>query len=371
MGKHRTLNLDKFVFAVPWDLFERYFARLADERQPNPWAFVNPDMMREFFDAPENAEAAGVITEEFRRINDACVNDGALLVQAARQHSLVIDDSCAWQATAMRFFLDHPRAFDFAWSLYLRLALSSRICEYHFPAGELKPTTEQVERFRERLRGWFANMSKGPQCQIACFEEGAGLLLRVSRGARMKTMARWREEVIDFETFRPASEEVIWYDPDASRLSIKATLKRDREQYITGIAEIFAENPDLAEIALNERIYTLEPFQTGDFNYRGDGIISHLRLVEVDLRLHGLTSPQLTVKSSNVVETLSGEVEGLSLRSGELTRVKLRADLRGEDSHRTQEVVFEIEPPGFSDIGQKGYARIVEAYLRQQHVKVN
>lgn len=371
MGKHRSLSIDKFIESVPWDNVQRYFAKLAPKADPNPWVFLNPDALRDFLGDPENSDAEGVIMEHFRRINDICWRDGALLVSVARERNIDFNQELPDLTFALKLYLDHADAFEFAWSMYLRVALPAALCEYRFDAGPLNPTQEQITIFESNLRGWFSNMKKGHQCLVACFQEADGLLIRITRGARLKTIARWRGLDTEIESFRPASEDVLWYDPGESRLSVKASQKRDRDQYIHGIAEIFAERPELADVAIKEPVYSLEPFRADEFDYRGDGMLTNLRLVEVDLELRGTTVPSLTLRSGDVRATLADQIPGLSLASGQLRRVKLRVDIQVEMEHRPREVVFEIQPPGFSDVGQKSYKRLIEAYLRREHVKLN
>jgi hypothetical protein len=371
VGKHRGLTLDKLIKLVQWDDVQRYLARLAPEAEGDDWAFINADALRAFLDTPENSDAAGIIMEHFYRINDICWRDGALLVQVARQYHVEYDQDLPDLTFALRLYLDHPDAFEFAWSMYLRIALNAGPCEYRFPAGVLSPTPVEVALLESNLRGWFSNMKKGGQCLVACFPEGDGLLIRITRGARIKTIARWRGFLTEIDSFRPASEDVVWYDPDESRLSVKASLRRDREQYVRAIADIFAGRPELAELAIKEAVFSLTPFQTGEFDYRGDGILSNLRLIEVDLALRGLTTPSLTLRSGNILTTLQDEMPGITLQSGDLTRVKLRADIQTEVERRPREVVFEIAPPGFSNVGEKAYRGALEQYLRRQRVKLN
>lgn len=40
MPKHRGLTLNKFVTAIPWDLFERYFATLELEEDVSGWVLL-------------------------------------------------------------------------------------------------------------------------------------------------------------------------------------------------------------------------------------------------------------------------------------------------------------------------------------------
>ncbi len=93
-------------------------------------------------------------------------------------------------------------------------------------------------------------------------------------------------------------------------------------------------------------------------------------MIEAALHVATLTQPLIEVRSDDVRRTLQGEIEGLSLATAELVRVKLRAELRAEGERKPREIAFEIEPPGYSDLAQKEYAKVMERYLQSQHVKL-
>jgi hypothetical protein len=370
MPKHRGLSLRKLVYAVPWDLFERYFKQLQPETKPNPWAFLNAQVLEDFLSDPENVEASAVILEDFQRINDICGRYLGLLIRAYERADLTYDQERPPLELAMRLFLDAREAFEYAWTRYLFLAPSGRLFDYRFPAGELAATDEQVARLQAFLRGWFASAKHGSQCEIARFKDLDSLLIRISRGLRLKTISRWRGNEVMFETFRPASEDVITYEPATSRLSIMASTSRDRERYVRGIAEHIAGDPSLADRAFAEKVFSLEPIQADTFDYTGGGVVSHVTLTEAHIKLRTLSEPVIIIKSDNVRRTLEEEIEGFSLQWGDLKRVKLLFELRLAGDKRPREVTLDIEPPGYSDLAQKAYAEVVAAYLKEQGVKL-
>ncbi len=111
MPKHRGLSLKKFVFAIPWNLFEQYFEQLKPGAKPNAWAFLNPDVLEEFLNDPENAEASPVILEDFQRINDLGGMQAGLLIRAYDRYQLPFDQEAAPQASAMWLFLNARESF--------------------------------------------------------------------------------------------------------------------------------------------------------------------------------------------------------------------------------------------------------------------
>jgi hypothetical protein len=369
MPKHRRLSLKRLIFAIPWDLFERYFSELNPQARPSPWAFLHAQVLEKFLYDPQN-EAGPAILEDFQRMNDMAGQHVGLLIHAFERAQLNYDQEQAAEAMAMRLFVDDRDAFEYAWSLYLFQAVPSPVHEHRFPAGPLHPQNEDVERLKAYLSGWFSNSKKGEQCQIACFEDEEGLLIRISRGSYLRTVARWQGNEIDFETFRPASEDIIAYEAGASRLSVKCGVKRDREKYVRGFAEFIAGNAELADVALSERVFSLEPIRERTFEFGGAGPISRISLIEAHIKLPSLGEPVITVKSDNVLRTLAEDIPGISLDLGELVKVRMRFELRIEDEKRPREVSFEIAPPSSSELSQKTYARIIEEYLRDQGVKL-
>lgn len=370
MPKHRGLSLKRFVYSVPWHLFESYFQHLQPNAKPSAWAFLNPDVLEEFLNDPANAEASPVILEDFHRINDLSGRHMNLILRAYDRSGLAVDQDITPEALSMQLFLDDKEAFEYAWTLYLLLGTPTRVYEYKFAAGPLTVKPENISRLRANLQGWFGMTKKGTQCEVAGFEDADEVFVRISRGSYLKTIAKWRGNEIDFETFRPASEDVIAYKATDARLGIRCSVRRDREQYIRVFAEFIASDAALANLALNENAFSLTPIQDETFQYDGAGAISHVKLVEAHIRMPCLGEPTIVVKSDDVLRTLDEDVEGFSLRSGDLARVKLRFELRAEGDRRPRDVAIEIEPPSYSSLLQATYAREIEAYLRSQGVKL-
>jgi hypothetical protein len=369
MPKHRGLTLKKFVHAIPWDLFERYFAALEWENQPSGWVFLNHRAMEEFLERPENAQVRGIILEDFRRINDICEQGMNLVVRAHQKFNLDFDPNGPRQELAMRLFLDHREAFGFAWSRYLLYASSSRLSLHKIPSDRVVIGKNELEAFRDEVRRWFADLAKGDVCSVRYFEDAGDSVILVSHGSYIRTIAYWEGDKIALNSFRPASEDILVYDPEDAVLSIKASLDKDRRQYLRAFAKCIAHDESLVEEAMRERMFSLMPLQDGTFDFGGDGSISRIELLKVRLKLHGPGDPVIEVKSGDVLETFAQDLKGLSLASGELTFARFRFHLRLQ-GERTAEVTFEIEPPSRTDLAQKRYADIIENYLVQQGVKL-
>jgi len=365
MVKHRGLNLQKFIYALPWDLFEAYFKQLDARTKPNAWAWLNPGNLFQFLDDEQNAEASGVILEDFQRINDLGFYTPFLLYAYERAGIAWPQDEPG-EAGAMRLFLADKDAFEYAWTLYLLQTTPGRRCEYYFPAGALEPTAERKEQLRANLSGWFSSIKRGDQCITSIYKDGTSLYVRIARGRHMKTDARWKGYEVTFETFRPASEDVLTYSSDRSLLTLFGGNRRDRERLIRSFAEYIAGNPDLADTALNTQVFSLEPFRKGTFSYGGNSAIRRVSLIEVDI-VDDLGT-LVTLKGPALFASLAAR--NLSLSTVEVKRVKLHFDIQAEGDRQASEVSVEVQPPVFSDLAQKRYATTIESYLRQQGVKL-
>jgi len=362
------LQIKKLIFAVPWELFVRYFDQLTADAEPNPWAFLNPTVMEEFLADPDN-EAGADILEDFYRINDVCSRGASLLFRAYEDFGIECDGDEDPFVLSMRLFLDHRRAFDYAWSLYTYQHGGGKTWQYRFPAGVVACDDAAIALLRASLQPWFHEHKEGQQCEIEWFPHRGGLLIRVARGRVIANIARWQDNAVKFERFRPAIEDVIVYEPALSRLSVRARLRRDREYYVRRVAEYVAGNGALADEALSCKMFSLEPFRDGSFDYRGDGVITRIELVEVKIHLADWL-PTIILKEPAVQAALASEVAGVPLRSGDWMSVRLRFELSLESGKRAVTATVQIEPPGYSDLVEKTHAAPIEDFLRRQRVKL-
>lgn len=369
MPKHRGLTLKKFVSAIPWDLFQRYFASLEWDNQPSHWVFLNHEAMEEFLKRPENAQADALVLEDFRRINDICERGMNLVVRACQKFDLDFDPERTREEMAMRLFLDHRDAFEFAWSRYLLYSSSSRLSFHEIPSDRVQFGESELAAFREDIRRWFAHLAKGDVCHVRDFEDAGDTIILVSHGSYIRTIAYWEGDKIALNSFRPASEDILVYDPEASLLRIKASLEKDRQQYVRAFATCMAGDESMAEDATRKQVFSLTPLQNGTFDFGGDPPITHIELLKVQLKLYGPGDPVIEVKSRDVLQTFARDLDGLPLKSGELTFARFCFHIH-PGGEKPVKITFEVEPPSRTNLAQKRYADIIENYLVQQGVKL-
>ncbi len=370
MPKHRGLTFKRFFHAIPLDLFERYLDQLQTEGKPSGWALLHHKNLEAFLGDPQNAAVSPLILQDFHRINDLCGHGMSLLVRAYRRAEVDIDQSGTAEELAMRLFLDHREAFECAWSLYLIYSNPSKLSVYRVPGPSIQVAAEHVQRLQSDLASWFSGLAKGDACQVDWFVDGDETVIRISRGSYLRTVACWQGDEVTFMRFRPASEDVIVYNRRLSELVIKASLPKDRAQYLTAFAACIAGDTRLAEAAREAPVFTLAPLQDGTFHFEGDGVVTGVSLVRVTINLRDRRSTVMELKSEDVVETLRRPpFAGLSLAAVELVAASFRFQLQPEDAPPAS-VTFEIEPPARTDLTQKLYADIIERYLTEQGVRL-
>lgn len=367
MPKHRTLNLRRLVSALSWDLFQEYFAQLRVDHRPSAWAYLNPDAMFDFLESPQNDQARSVILEDFRRINDICAARMDLVVRAYRTYHIPFNDHEPDLGLAMRLFLYHREAFNYAWSRYLFHSTASKVTLFRLGVPPLEIASDCLEKFGQELREWFRQLGKGEQCLVECTDEGDEVVFLISHGSYLRTVAHWQQERVEIMSYRAAAEDVVVYHRQRATLTVRAPIEKDQGEYLRAFGEFIAGDVGLKERAVSAQTFTLVPLQRGVFNYTGNNAVLGVKLVKARLKMPGQDSEVVEVKSADVVRTLRRRLKGLSLSDGELTLARFHFRLMPEDE-KPLTVVFDIEPPSRTDLAQKQYADLVEGYLREQGV---
>lgn len=367
---HRGLTLRKFINSIDPDLFERYFDALEADKKPGPWANMNPDELQAFLDQDENAQARAIILEDFRRINDICHRGMNLVVKAYQRSGIAFDAERTSEELAIRLFLDHKEAFDFAWTRYLLYSSSSKATSHEVPVGEWNLDDAQVAAFVSEIRRWFTDLGKGDVCQVRHYEDEGQAIMLVSHGSYMRSVAFWQGSEIRFNSYRPAAEDILAFDPSEGILQIWAAQEKDRRQYLEAFIRRVVGDEGLIEGAAASRIFTLVPIMDHTFDFAGDGdVIMGVDLLKVKLRLFTVGDPVIEVQSGDVMWTFAHDLASIPMDAGEMTFARLRFHIQhlGE---KLKKVTFEIQPPARTDLAQKRYADDIERYLRQQGVKL-
>lgn len=368
MPRHRSLTLKKFVAAIDPELIERYFTEKVSQDAELPQRFVmSPKAVEVFMDDHRNAEAKGFILQDFRKINDICEKGKSLVVEAYKHFDISWDRRDKPENLSMKLFLDYTDAFDYAYTWYSYYHATSKMSHHRIP-GDFRLTKERLKSFLAETEEWFKDLAKGPKCIITHYDEEDSTVILIKHGSYVRTIAYWKEDKIEINSFRPASEDILLYNKAMEVLSIKASLAKDRKRYIESFCRCIMGNESLADSEDRDTIYTLKPVQDGSFSWDGNENVKRIILTEVRLKLPGSTEPVIKVSSKDVRKALAQDFSDIGLDTGELTYVHFRfiLDVDGKE----QKVSFMIAPPDVSDLSQKKHNEIISEYLKEQRVKL-
>ena len=368
MPRHRSLTLRKLVEAIGAGLMERYFTEKVPGDAKLPFRLImDLPAIEQFMADPRNTQAKGWVQQDFRKINDICEKGKNLVVRAYKYFDIPWDQRDNPEKLAMTLFLDLKEAFDYAYAWYCYYRATSKMSHHHMP-GDFKITKTELGAFHTEVKEWFKDLAKGPECIITHYDEEDSVVVLITHGSYIRTVAYWKENEIKMYSFRPANEDILLYNKGTEVLSIKASLQKDREKYIKSFSRCIMGDESLAESEERDTIYTLRPLQDGSFNWDGNESIKEIILTDVILRLPGGTESVIKISSKDVRRTLDEDISDIGLHSGELTYAHFRFIL--EIDGKKQKVSFMIAPPAVSDLSQRKHAEIISDYLKEQGVKL-
>ena len=291
------------------------------------------------------------------------------MVRAYRKFLIPDEPELSPAHRAMLLFLDHPDAFDFAWSRYLLFASSSQLSVHHVPVGTLEFGSSQQAGLERDMSHYFAEQDRGEHCRVAIFEEEGEQVLLIRHGAHVRTITYWEADQVSTHSLRPAVEDVLVYEPDTQLLRVKAGLPKDREAYVRLWCRWIARDEGLTEAALETEVYSLVSLQEGRFQFAGDGPVLNVQLRRVTMKLATEPHAVLQIAADDVNEVLRYGPEGLDLGTGLLLAVRLRFVIKPKGARMTT-VTFDIAPPLRTNLAQKRYVDLNERYLAEQGVKL-
>ena len=368
MPRHRSLTLQKLVSAIDPELMGRYFKEKVPKDVKLPvYIIMDTEAIEQFMADPRNTEAKALVLEDFHKINDICEKAKNHIVRAYRQFEIPWKEGESPQNLAMRLFLNHEEAFDFAYTWYCYYHTSSALSSHRI-SGDFKLTKKKLNAFLEETREWFGQLAKGTECIITHYDEEDSTVILVKHGSYVRTVAYWHEDKIEMTSFRPANEDILLYDKADGVLQIKASLHKDREQYVESFCRCIMDDESLAKSEDRDTTYTLKPLQDGSFSWNGNEDISAILLTEVKLQLPGSTEPVVNISSGDVRKSLRESLEGIGLGDGELTYARFRFILNIDG--KKQKISVAVAPPSKTDLAQKRHADIISDYLKEQGVKL-
>ena len=355
MPEHRNLSFQNFIESVQPSLLDQYFLRLLQwEQLPSGFTGMDPDYVLLLLDQVEEPVRA-IVLEDFRRINDICQRDLGLPFVAAGRFDVPVMPEQKPQTTAMKLFLDHPRAFNFAWALYSYQASWGNISQHWLQRPEIKADSEHITSFANEQERFFADRNQGTECRVSFYDDDPKLLILVLHGSHIRTVTCWQGRELAMNSFRPACEDVLVYDKRRAVLSVKASGRADREHYVRSFAELVLGSESLADSPQRDLIYTLEPLREDSFAWSSSSNITAVELIEAKLRLPHPGPPVVIING-----------DGIDLSQGEVVAVKLR--FTANENGKQESIVGTITPPCVTDLVKKRHAEVVCEYLRQKGI---
>jgi len=369
MPRHRELNLKKFEVSVDSDLLERYFKKkLPDASVLPPEIILDGSFIEKLLRGlQDNGQEVLVkkMLEDFTKIYDTGHKTMNILVQSADLYNIEHSGEESKAGLAMRLFLDHPEAFQYAYDLYCYFASSSKIREYEVEGAGLKFIQAKLDEFREIISSFYGKQEKGYNVALRRYEDGPEYIIVVDRGSYLQVKGIWEKGQIKTITYRPANEDVLIFNKNTSILSIKAPYGKDHKNYRASFYKAFLGG-EIEPEPKPDALYTLEPVQDGSFDYDGDETIRYVKLLSLKLKFPSKSSVVLT--SKDLLDSLEYEFSDYSIKSGEIVHAKFRFRVILEDKEKN--VTVEISPPNVTDLYKKQYADIIAEYLIKQKVKL-
>lgn len=367
MRKHRSLVVTKFAGVIDPGRMRRYLESLSPETPPSAWAEINGPVLDQWMNQPENVHIAEIIREDFRRINDICTDGMPLLVRAYKRAVIPIDQDLPAEDLAFLLFLDHRKAFEFAWSRYLLFAGAAKLSVHATTAKNIDFSDDSLRGFELSLSQWFSDQAKGQQCEISHFEDDGENLLLIRRGTYVRALPHWQGNELAVTALRPALEDIIVFERERGLIRIKTTAQNDRKEYLRLFALCILGDEKLAAEAESEEVFTLTPIQQGNFSFSGSGPITRVQLQHVKMRLYGVTEPLVEIRARDVAIAFEHDMQGLTLESGLLLSARLKFHIQHAGERATTRT-FTISPPSRSDLPDRRDRQLILNYLEQQGV---
>lgn len=367
MPQHRRLNVKKFLDSVSESLLKEYFERFFEGNLQLD-AYDSNSVLA-FMDAPGHEALKSAVRKDFCRINDISEKVMNHLVKAARIYGVEIRQNEPREALAMRLFLFHPDAFEYAYDKFCIFNAENKVSEHNITADGLTVTPDKLNTFKTRISEYYAGLAKGQECIVRHHHEDSKIYIVVFHGSYSRSVPTWEGHDIKTLFYRPATEDVLIYDKQSGTLSIKAPYRRDKENYIKTFTEVIVGDGNQATRPDRDTTYTLEPLRNGTLSFAGNEEITRITLLEVKLSMNGTTSTEVALRSPDLMRTLKDDLYGrISLDSGKLLHAKFKFNLKVNG--RTRGVTFVVTPPNVTDLHRKKYADVIGAYLKENGVRL-
>ena len=363
MKIHRSHTFDKFVKVANPDLLKEYFKLKGYEIPAGEKVTAN--YIHKFIDAIPDEEKRLDIEEELHCLNDIADRDD-ILDEVIDQFKVKCDENDAPETIALKVFLHKdPEAFEQAYDHYLCAVRGERINYYPLASDCFTFNDDTINKFKEEMQKYFKEKRKTDNCYIRDrFYQGKHYVL-IARGDSQKTVLELEGKKLKPRVYRPAKEDILVYNKEASVFGISSGVKSpvEKELYLKTFGKHILGLNEISKdvFSAESKLIDLKPILKGDFYSKADDIVD-VRLTELFVIHHSTYPTDIIIKSDDVMQSLKDIP--FSIGKHQLVSVRVEFFLKGKKCP----VPVQLTTRGAAQIKQRKDKKIVEDYLRERKV---
>lgn len=264
---------------------------------------------------PTGNEAYESMMAVLHEVNDMCTPSGEqAMSEAEATHRVVLDpdNQLHREAHALKLRTEYPDTFGLAQDMWVTSKFKNI---YSFKGRSAKeiPTLDDtmIDSFSRRLEEMFHSNNKRWRVKVRHFRDGDAVNFLVYHDEMPKSYLTLDEKrSVQTGRFLPARQDLITYMPNVGKIEIETGSKKDREAMRRAFGEVCLGDPEFFEEKGADRLLNYAVLQNPDFEFTTHPHV-FAALQEVSFFLNDAEGARITVKSSDVYETLrkSGQLE--------------------------------------------------------------
>ena len=364
---HRTYKFDKLIKVADDELLREYFSRKGFVIPPDQP--VTPEYIHELMDKIADEETALDLEEELLCINDIADTSVDRLDEIIEEFNIECDEDESPETTALRIYLhDNDEAFERAYDFYLCDVHSERLNHYPVACEKFEFSEEKIEQFQQKMQSFLKETRNTDNCYIRHRMYQGKFYVLIARGEPKKTLMELDGKRLKPRVYRPAKEDVLVYNQEASVLSLSSG-RRKQIETVTYI-ETFAQN--ILGVEISENIFSSESrlvdlsLIIDDKFYQRTEDIAEIKLRQLYVKHHAEYVTEIIFKSDDVMKSIAEM--SFPIKNCKLLSAKLDFYIEGRKRH----IPVHLTSRGNTEIKQRREKEILEGFLRERGVlKIN
>jgi len=364
MKYHRSHNFDKFIKVAKADFLRQYF-KMRNHDIPASQE-IAPDLVHKLLDSIAKEDDRLDIEDELLCLND--ISDRTDILEATEdQFKIKIEDNDAAETRALRIFLHKdPEAFEQAYDHYLCIVRGERINYYPLPSDTFNFNDSTLNQFKAEMQKYLKERHKTDNCYIRDRVYQGKHYILIARGDSPKTVHELEGKKLKPRVYRPAKEDILVYNKEASVFGINSGVKgkAEKEFYL----KTFAKHV-LGQASINNEVFSpdsklidLKPLLKQDFYVKNDDI-ADIKLTELFVIHYSTVPTDIILKSDDILQSL----KDLPFSIGKNQIVSARVDFFFKGKKRS--VPVQMTSRGCAQIKHRKESKIIEDYLREKKVR--